>query len=375
MRPTRAEVSLDNISSNIQQIRKRVGDKVKIMAVVKADGYGHGATRVAKTVLQNKAEWLAVATVEEALQLREEGINSPILVFGLSPPEQAREVVRHQLSQTVCTKDLACALSDEARRQQQAARVHVEVDTGMGRLGISPEKAGRFIKEILCLKGVQIEGIFTHFSVADEDKDFTQLQIKRLKQTTSSLEKEKTHIPLKHAANSAAIMDIPSSYFDLVRPGIMVYGLYPSPRTNRTLPLKPAMSFKTQVIYLKKVPAGYSLSYGRTFTTRKKSLIATLPVGYADGYPRALSNKGEVLVKGKKAPVVGRVCMDMTLVDVTHIPDTKVGDEVLLFGKQENEEILVDELATKTGTINYELVCGISKRVPRVYINERKEIK
>lgn len=371
MRPTRVEINLNNIAHNIYQVREKVGSKVKIMAVVKADGYGHGARRVAKTVAKNGAEWLAVATVEEAVELREGGISSPILVFGLSPSTQAEEIVKYRLSQTVCERELVEALSDEARRQNQIARVHIKVDTGMGRLGILPDKVVEFAKQVSSLEGIQIEGIFTHFSVADEDKDFTQLQIRKFKQATASLEKEKIHIPLKHTANSAAILDIPSSCFDLVRPGIMLYGLYPSPRTNRSIPLKPAMSFKTQVIYLKKVPAGYSLSYGRTFTTRKKSLIATLPVGYADGYPRHLSNKGEVLVRGKRASVVGRVCMDMILVDVTHIPDVKVGDEVVLFGKQENEEVLVDELASKIGTINYEVVCGIGKRVPRVYINER----
>jgi len=368
MRPTRVEINLDNIAHNIQQVRRRVDDKVKIMAIVKANGYGHGAVEIAKVAIENGVEWLGVATVEEGIQLRESGIRSPILILGLSPPKQAQEVIKYRLSQTVCDKKLAKALSNDAKSCGQVAKVHVKVDTGMGRLGVYPGKATGFVKEISHFEGIEIEGIFTHFSVAGEDKDFTKLQIERFKEVVVNLKKEGIHLSLKHAANSAAILDIPSSYFNLVRPGITLYGLYPSPKVTRTASLKPAMSFKTEIVYLKKVPAGCSLSYGRTFTTKKKSIIATLPVGYADGYPRALSNKGEVLIKGKRAPVVGTVCMDMILVDVTHIPDVKVGDEVVLFGKQDSAEITIDEITSKTGAINYEIICGISKRVPRVYI-------
>ncbi|MBE0478881.1 alanine racemase [Candidatus Aerophobetes bacterium] len=367
MRPTRVQINLENIAYNIEQIRAKVGNKVNIMAVVKANGYGHGAIQVAKTALKSGCEWLAVATVEEGVELREAEIKSPILILGISPPEQAEDIVKYELSQTICDKKLARALSDEAKSQNRIAKVHIKVDTGMGRIGIFPEKVKEFIKKIAHLKCIKIEGIFTHFSSAEEDKDFTHLQIENFKKAISGLEKEKIHIPLKHAANSAAILHVPSSCFELVRPGIMLYGLYPSLMITHSILLKPAMSFKTQIVYLKTVPAGVSLSYGRSFTTTKKSLIATLPVGYADGYSRALSNKGEVLIKGKRAPVVGAVCMDMILVDVTRIPEVNVGDEVVLFGKQEGAEISVDELASKIGTINYEVICGISKRVPRVY--------
>ena len=366
------EINLNNIVYNISEIRKRIGDKVKIMAVVKANGYGHGAVEVAKIALKSGAQCLAVATLEEAVELRKAGIQSSILVFGLSPPTQAQQIVKHNLSQTVCNMDLVRALSTEAQFQGKTAKIHVKVDTGMGRLGIAPEKVTDFVKQISHLKGIEIEGIFTHFSVADKDKSFTELQIKRFKEVVANLEKEGIHIPIKHTANSAAILDVPSSYFDLVRPGIMLYGLYPSTKVNHTINLKPVMSFKTEVAFLKTVPAGASLSYGRTFTTKEKSIIATLPVGYADGYSRALSNKGEVLIKGKRAPVVGTICMDMTLVDVSHIPDVRVGDEVVLFGRQEGAQISVDELSSKIGTINYEIVCGISKRVPRIYIRGDK---
>jgi len=367
MRPTRVEIDLDSIAYNIHQIRKKVGNKTKTMAVMKANAYGHGAVEVAKVAIDAGAQWLAVALVEEGIQLREAGIQSPILILGSTPPDQVHEVIKYNLSQTVCSRELIETLSNEAQSWNQTAKVHIKVDTGLGRLGIFPEEVAAFVKESSCLEGIEIEGIFTHFSVADEDKAFTELQIKKFKEVISNLEREKIHIPLKHAANSAAVVGFASSYFNLVRPGIILYGLYPSPEMNRTIPLKPAMSFKTKITYLKRVPAGYSLSYDRTFTTKRKSLIAILPVGYADGYPRALSNKGEVLIKGKRAPVVGMICMDMTLVDVTHIPDVKVGDEVVLFGKQNGAQISADEIASKSDLINYEILCGISKRVPRIY--------
>jgi len=357
MRPTRVEIDLDSIAYNIHQIRKKVGNKTKTMAVMKANAYGHGAVEVAKVAIDAGAQWLAVALVEEGIQLREAGIQSPILILGSTPPDQVHEVIKYNLSQTVCSRELIETLSNEAQSWNQTAKVHIKVDTGLGRLGIFPEEVAAFVKESSCLEGIEIEGIFTHFSVADEDKAFTELQIKKFKEVISNLEREKIHIPLKHAANSAAVVGFASSYFNLVRPGEM----------NRTIPLKPAMSFKTKITYLKRVPAGYSLSYDRTFTTERKSLIAILPVGYADGYPRALSNKGEVLIKGKRAPVVGMICMDMTLVDVTHIPDVKIGDEVVLFGKQNGAQISADEIASKSDLINYEILCGISKRVPRIY--------
>lgn len=371
--PTRVEINLDNIAYNIQQIGRNATPELKVMAVVKADGYGHGAVQVARVAARRGIEWLGVAKLEEGVQLRESGIQSPILILGLSGPPQAQEILKYRLSQTVYTRELARALSAQAERLGQTAKVHVELDTGMGRAGVMPEEATSFFKEISHLQGIKVEGAFTHFSVADKkDKSFTELQIKRFSETIANLEKEGIPIPLKHAANSAATLDIPSSYFDLIRPGIMLYGLYPSPEVSHRPHLKPAMSFKTKVAFLKTVPAHISLSYGRTFTTKKRSRIVTLPIGYADGYTRALSNRAEVLIKGKRAPVVGTICMNMTLVDVTRIPDAEVGDEVVLFGKQDGAEISVDELASKIGTINYEVLCNVGEKGPRVYISEKK---
>jgi alanine racemase len=373
IRPTRVEIDLNAIAHNIQAVRSKVGDGVKIMAVVKADGYGHGATEVAKVALQSRADCLGVAIPEEGVELRLSGITAPILVLGLTPAEKVQEVIKYNLSQALSTTELAEALSAEAQKSGKVAKVHIKVDTGMSRIGVPPEEAVDFVKQILTLKAIEIEGIFTHFSVSDsvsnaEDKSFTELQIDKFKQVVARLEENGIQIPIKHAANSAGVLNFPSSYFDMVRPGIIIYGLYYSRGVAVAENLEPAMSFKTAIIYLKTVASEASISYGRTFTTKKESIIATLPVGYADGYNRLLSNKGEVLIKGRRAPIVGRVCMDMTMIDVSHIPEVKIGDEVVLFGKQGDAEIPMDEIADKTNTIVNEVACCIGKRVPRVYL-------
>ena len=343
------------------------------MAVVKADGYGHGATEVAKVALQSGADCLGVAIPEEGVELRLSGIKAPILILGLTPPEKVQEVVKYNLGQTLSTPELAEALSIEAQKLGEIAKVHIKVDTGMSRIGVSPKNAVNFVKQILTLKAIEIEGIFTHFSVSDSvddnnDKSFTESQIGKFKQVVARLEENGIQIPIQHAANSAGVLNFPSSYFDMVRPGIIIYGLYYSRGVAVAENLEPAMSFKTAIIYLKTVAPEASISYGRTFTTEKESIIATLPVGYADGYNRLLSNKREVLIKGRRAPIVGRVCMDMTMIDVSHIPEVKIGDEVVLFGKQGDAEIPMDEIADKTNTIVNEVACSIGKRVPRVYL-------
>jgi len=373
IRPTRVEIDLNAIAHNIELVRRKVGHQVKIMAVVKADGYGHGAAEVATVALQNGAECLGVAIPEEGIELRTSGIRAPILVLGLAPPNHARDVIKHDLSQTVSAMELAAALSTEAQELGKAAKVHIKVDTGMSRIGVPPEDAVNFVERILQLKGVDVEGIFTHFSVSDsvadsKDKTFTESQIGKFKQVVARLAQDGIQIPIKHAANSGGVLHFPSSYFDMVRPGIMLYGLYYSREVAVAENLQPAMSFKTAIIHLKTVPPEASISYGRTFVTEKESIIATLPVGYADGYNRLLSNKGEVLVKGRRAAVLGRVCMDMTMIDVSHVPDVEVGDEVVLFGKQGDAEIAMDEIADKTNTIINEVACSIGKRVPRVYL-------
>lgn len=373
IRPTRVEIDLNAIAHNIQAVRRKVGGGVKIMAVVKADGYGHGATEVANVALQSGADCLGVAIPEEGIELRSSGIRAPILILGLAPPHEVREVIKHDLSQTVSTTELAEALSAEAQKLGKVAKMHVKIDTGMSRIGVPPENAVNFAKQISQLKAIAIEGIFTHFSVSDsiddsKDKTFTESQIGKFKQVIARLEENGIQIPIKHAANSAGVLNFPSSYFDMVRPGIMVYGLYYSREVAVAENLQPAMSFRTAIIHLKTVIPETSISYGRTFITEKESIIATLPVGYADGYNRLLSNKGEVLVRGRRAPIVGRVCMDMTMIDVSHVPGVKIGDEVVLFGKQGNAEIPMDEIADKTNTIVNEVACSIGKRVPRVYL-------
>ncbi|MCK4387944.1 MAG: alanine racemase [Dehalococcoidia bacterium] len=373
IRPTRVEIDLNAIAHNLQAIRRKITGRVKIMAVVKADGYGHGATEVAKVALQSGADCLGVAIPEEGVELRLSGIKAPILILGLTPPEKVQEVVKYNLGQTLSTPELAEALSIEAQKLGEIAKVHIKVDTGMSRIGVSPKNAVNFVKQILTLKAIEIEGIFTHFSVSDSvddnnDKSFTESQIGKFKQVVARLEENGIQIPIQHAANSAGVLNFPSSYFDMVRPGIIIYGLYYSRGVAVAENLEPAMSFKTAIIYLKTVAPEASISYGRTFTTEKESIIATLPVGYADGYNRLLSNKREVLIKGRRAPIVGRVCMDMTMIDVSHIPEVKIGDEVVLFGKQGDAEIPMDEIADKTNTIVNEVACSIGKRVPRVYL-------
>lgn len=375
-RPTRVEIDLDAIAHNIRELRKIVGDKTKIMAVVKADGYGHGAVKVAKMAQQQGVEYLAVAIPEEGVELRQAGVSLPILVLGQILPQDAEIICKHDLSQTICTIELARALSAEAQKLGKVTNIHVKVDTGMGRIGVLPEEVVSFVREISKLEGIRIEGIFTHLSEAGgKSRVFTDLQITKFNEVISDLEQAGIRIPCKHVANSAGILNFPSSYFDLVRPGIMLYGLYPSKETSILADLKPAMSFKTAIVYLKTVPSGTPIGYDRTFTTHRESIIATLPVGYGDGYNYLLSNRGEVLVRGKRAPIVGKVCMDMTMVDVSDIPGVQIGDEAVLFGKQGGENLPVDEVAFNIGVINYAVVCNIGKRVPRIYYKkERKSV-
>jgi alanine racemase len=368
-RPTRVEIYLDAIAHNIREVRKIVGGRTKIMAVVKDDGYGHGAIEVARVAQQQGVEYLAVAIPEEGVELRQAGISLPILVLSQILPQNARIICKYDLSQTVCTVELARALSAEAQKFGKMTNVHIKVDTGMRRIGVLPEEVVSFIREISKLGGISIEGIFTHLSEAGgKSRVFTDLQITKFNKVIIDLEQSGIRIPCRHVANSAGILNFPSSYFDLVRPGIMLYGLYPSKEISILANLKPAMSFKTAIVYLKTVPSGTSIGYDRTFTTHRESIIATLPVGYGDGYSYLLSNKGEVLVRGKRAPIVGKVCMDMTMIDVSNIPGVQIGDEAVLFGRKGCEKLPVDEVAFNTDVINYVVVCNISKRVPRIYM-------
>lgn len=370
-RPTWAEISLGNLALNIRAIRQQVGARTRIMAVVKADGYGHGAVRIVPALLNGGADELGVALLAEAIELRSAGFHEPILILGWTPPQQAGQVVAGDLGQAVFSEDLARALSEAGVASGKRVRVHLKVDTGMGRLGfrVCEEDSVREILRIARLPHLDIEGIFTHLSTADErDKGFAYEQLELFHDFVEKLRREGLEIPVRHAANSAAILDLPESYLDLVRPGIMLYGLYPSPEVSRTVELHPVMTWKTKVSFVKRVQAGTSISYGRTFRAPREMEVATLPVGYADGYSRSLSNRGRVIVHGRLAPVVGRVCMDQIVVSLEGIPGVRPGDEVVLLGCQGEQEVSADDLASLLGTINYEIVCMVGKRVPRIYV-------
>jgi len=371
MRPTWAEINLEAIRHNVRQIRATVSPSTYVTAIVKANAYGHGAAKVSAAALAAGADFLGVALPEEGAELRENGFQVPILVIGLTLAEQAQLYLDYDLIATVSTLEMARALAEAARRVQRPARVMVKIDTGMGRIGIRPERALSFFQELLAIPELEIKGIFTHLAKADSwDKTHAHQQLEQFLLVVSRLTAAGITLSWISAANSAAILDLARGHFNMVRPGIILYGLPPSPEMEKNSPFLPAMQFKTKIVFLKQVQAGTSIGYGGTYTTTRETFIATLPVGYADGYSRDLSNRASVLVGGRRCPVVGRVCMDQIMVDLGPSSDAQIGDEVVLFGRQGNEEITVTELANLAGTINYELVCAISSRVPRVYINE-----
>jgi alanine racemase len=347
-----------------------------MMGVVKADAYGHGVREVVRTLLDNGVTQLAVSMLDEAIQIRNMGIKVPILILSYTDPSRAEEIVANDVMQTVFSTDLAMAISNAAVKLGKTAKVHVKIDTGMTRIGFRPgHDAVNSIKEISGMPGITVEGMFTHFASADEnEREYTNMQFERYMSVCNELLKEGIDIPVKHACNSGGIMQYPEMYLNMVRPGVILYGLYPSSEVDRSiLKLKPAMTLKANVILVKDVEPNTCISYGRTFRTSRKSRIATIPIGYADGYTRILSNKGKVLINGEFAPIVGRICMDQCMVDVTDLShEVHVGDEVVLFGSQGNESISVDEVASQIGTINYETICVIGKRIPRVYLKDGK---
>ncbi|TET10533.1 MAG: alanine racemase [Candidatus Atribacteria bacterium] len=376
--PTWTEINLDAIASNVKNIKQLIGEKKELMAVVKGNAYGHDILEVSSVVLKNGASRLAVARLEEGIFLRKAGIVVPILILGLTLKQQAELLVSYNITPTVCEYEMIEKLSESAIKEDKVVKVHLKVDTGMGRIGIFSHDILRFIKKIRALKNVEIEGIFTHFSVADEkDKTYTEKQFRKFMGVLTALEKEGIRIPIKHLGNSATLLDFPHMWLDLVRPGISIYGLYPSTEVQKTVKLIPAHSFKTRIVFLKELSAGEYISYGRTYTTTKRrTKVASLPVGYADGYNRLLSNQGEVLVRGRRFPVIGRVCMDQCMIDVTNLSQVKIGDEVVLWGRQGEEEITVEEIAEKIGTINYEIVhMPDKKRVPKLFIKDGKPWK
>ncbi|NMB26683.1 MAG: alanine racemase [Tissierellia bacterium] len=371
IRPVWAEIDLDNLAHNIREVRKNTKEGSLVTAVVKADAYGHGAIKSAETFLDNGADRLAVATLSEAIELRKSNISIPILILGYTPKNQYPLVVKWDIIQTIFDYESAKTLSEEAIKLGKDATIHIKIDSGMGRIGFLPnDKAIGEIIKISKLPNLNMEGIFTHFATADEkDKSYTKVQYNRFMEIIEKLEKEGVHIPIKHVSNSAAIIDFKEYNLDMVRGGIMIYGLWPSDEVNKEkIDLKPAMTLKAKISNVKKVPKGTGISYGQIFVTEKESKIATIPIGYADGFTRLLAPKGEVFVKGRRVPIVGRICMDQCMIDVTGIDDIVVGDEVVLFGYGEEGYPHVDEIADKLNTINYEIVCMVGRRVPRVYI-------
>lgn len=374
LRPVWAEINLDNLAHNIREVKRVVKPGTMITAVIKADGYGHGAVKIGKTLLENGADRFAVATLSEAIQLRKSYKNIPILILGYTPNESADLVVKYNIIQTIYTYDQAVVYSEKAQELDGEIKVHIKIDTGMSRLGMKVnEETIETIKAINKLPNLIIEGIFTHFAVADEtQKEFTYNQAQKFKSICNALEKEDINIPIKHVSNSAAIIDLPEMNYNMVRAGIMLYGLYPSNEVDKNkVKLKEVMSLKVKISHVKEIEKGIGVSYGLLYKADKPVKIATLPIGYADGYTRLLSGKAKALVNGKKVPVVGRICMDQCMIEVTGL-DVNPGDEVILFGQDGNNCITIDEVAKNIETINYEIICMISKRVPRVYIKNNE---
>ncbi|WP_130807720.1 alanine racemase [Senegalia massiliensis] len=378
-RPTWVEINLDNLAHNMNEVKNIVKKNTLITAVVKANGYGHDAAEVSKVFLKNGADRLAVATLSEAIELRNSGIDdTPILILGYTPNSQNEYLLKYNIISTVYSFNQAELLSSDAVEQNKISKIHIKIDTGMRRLGFeSNAKSVEEILKISKLPNVEIEGIFTHFACADEEnKRFTKLQFERFKYITDELEKKGLSIPIKHVSNSAAIIDLPEYNLDMVRAGVMLYGLYPSMNVDRRrVNLKSAMSLKTKISYIKHVEKGEGISYGHTYVTGKPVRIGTLPIGYADGFTRILSNDIEVTLKGKKVNVVGRICMDQTMIDLSEIIDVKLGDIVTIFSGEEKNTNSIDDIARKLKTINYEVVCMIAKRVPRVFVKDDNFIK
>ena len=366
-----AEVSLDAIRHNMTEVRKRLQPGVKALAVVKANAYGHGAVKVAHA-LEDLSDFYAVAMLEEAIELRKAGIRHPILILGYTSPAQYEELLRNDIRPCIYDVASAQALSEAAQRLRITARPHIAVDTGMTRIGfqVSVEEANT-VAAIAALPGIEIEGLFTHLSCADmTDKTYCAGQFEKFARMAAMLERRMVKIPIRHICNSAAIMEFDDNRYEMVRAGIVLYGIYPSEEVVKSrMDLRPALSWKAHVIHVKEVGPGLGVSYGATFVTDKPvTRIATVSVGYADGYPRALSNKGRVLIRGKEAPILGRVCMDQLMVDVSGIPNVQVEDIVTLIGWDGPEHIPVEEVADPAGRFNYEMLCNITSRVPRVYV-------
>lgn len=366
-----ANINLDTIRNNIINVRNSINKNTKLMVIVKADAYGHGAVAVSKALENGIVDAYGVAIIEEAIELRKAGITKPILILGFTPKEQYNLVISYDVMQTVYQYEMAKDFAKEAIRQGKTAKIHIKVDTGMSRLGFSDTyESIKIIKQIASLEGIYIDGLFSHFAKADEaDKESARLQIQRFKRFNDLLRDEGIHIPIRHISNSAGVIEFPEAEYDMVRCGIVTYGIYPSDEVNHSsLNLIPAMELKSHVVYIKEVEAGTGISYGSTYITNRKTKVATIPVGYADGYSRNMSNVGKVIIRGQYAPIIGRICMDYFMVDVTDIEGVSQGDVVTLLGKEGDSVISVETLAKWSHSFPYELVCTVGKRIPRVYL-------
>ena len=371
------EVDLDAIRENMIHMKANIAPETKMIGVIKTDGYGHGSVPIAKHLEDLDFVWgYAIATPEEAIQLRKAGIKKPLLILGYTFPYCYENLVKYEIRPAVFREDSLDKLNRAAVKLRKPVSVHIKVDTGMSRIGITPDREGlAFIKRVLEYRMINIEGIFTHFARADEEDKTNAFEQLRIYQDFVKMAEEKLsiHIPMKHCSNSAGIIEMPQANMDVVRAGITLYGLYPSDEVKKDIvKLLPALSLYSKVVYVKKIQKGQSVSYGGTYTAESERVVATIPIGYGDGYPRTLSGKGYVLIHGKKAPILGRVCMDQFMVDVTDIPSVKEGDRVVLLGFDGNEHISAEELGRLSGRFNYELVCDLGKRLPRVYQKNKK---
>ena len=376
LRPVWAEIDLDALAYNMKNIKALAKDK-EVIAVVKADCYGHGSVDTAPVLLENGASRLAVAVLTEGIELRNAGITAPIMILGYTPEYLGKELIEYDIEQTVYSLEYAHNLSETALSLNKKAKIHIALDTGMGRIGFMPnEKSLKEVSEICSLPGLEVIGMFTHFSTADEEnKDYTRKQFSKYMKFAEGLSNLNINIPLKHVSNSGAIMDMPETFKDLdaVRAGIILYGYYPSDEVKKeNLSLKPALTIKAKVAHVKEMNENMYISYGRTFKTERKSIIATIPIGYADGYSRLLIPGAKVIVNGKFAPVVGRICMDQCMIDVTDVGTVKTGDEVIILGESGDLKINADDYAEILGTINYEIVCLFKHRIPKVYIKNNE---
>jgi len=364
-RPTWAQINLDNLEHNFLEVRKKIGPGIKILVTVKADAYGHGLIAVSKRLVACGVDYLGVASIDEGILLREAGIKTPILILGLILKGDILPLFKYNLATAVCDEELSRALNSKAHLKAKKLTVHIKVDTGMGRIGVPHYDAQKLVKRICNLKHLNVEGLFTHFAFADMNRKFTFYQIDLFDKLLKNLKKDGINIPLVHSANSMGVLDYKNSHFNMVRPGLVIYGLYPKTKKELKVKLNPVLSLKTKVVFVKKVPAGSGISYGHDYVTKKATSIVTLPIGYGDGYPRNLSNKAPVLIKGKRFKICGRICMDQIMVDVGNTR-VKIGDEAVLIGVQGKNIITTEELAELSNTIPYEIVCGLGSRIPRV---------